>query len=318
MNFSENLLYLRKKNKITQEELADKLGVSRQSVSKWETGEAYPETEKLIDLCDIFGVTLDDMVRGGLDKQAEKEEKTEEKEEPTFDKEAFKAHMNRFSLFISLGVFLVLLGVTACLVLSGVSLYLEEKEAELTAIMSGVAVLVFVAPAIFCFVYSGIRHEAFKKENPAVGRVFGEQEIKDFSKRFTLGMSLLVSAILLDAALLITLTSLIGADVIRAGNSDSAYCFVVAAFMGVLAFIVSGIVALGIKRTTYYTEEYDGNSELHPRAKLKDALCGAVMMLAAAVFLVLGFVWNLWHPAWVVFPVGGILCGIIDSVTRLK
>ena len=66
MAFADNLQYLRKRDKITQEELADKLQVSRQSVSKWETGEAYPETEKIIALCDIFGVTMDDLMRGGV------------------------------------------------------------------------------------------------------------------------------------------------------------------------------------------------------------------------------------------------------------
>lgn len=64
MSFSENLQFLRKRDKITQEELADKLQVSRQSVSKWETGEAYPETEKIIALCDIFNVTMDVLMRG--------------------------------------------------------------------------------------------------------------------------------------------------------------------------------------------------------------------------------------------------------------
>lgn len=68
MSFAENLQYLRKKKRITQEELADELQVSRQSVSKWETGEAYPETEKLIALCDKFDVTLDDLMRGDVRK----------------------------------------------------------------------------------------------------------------------------------------------------------------------------------------------------------------------------------------------------------
>lgn len=66
MSFADNLQYLRRKNKITQEQLAEELGVSRQSVSKWETGEAYPETEKLIVLCDRFGVTLDGLLRGDV------------------------------------------------------------------------------------------------------------------------------------------------------------------------------------------------------------------------------------------------------------
>ncbi len=66
MSFCTNLQYLRKLNKITQEELAEKLEVSRQSVSKWETGEAYPETEKIIALCDIFGVDMDSLMRGDV------------------------------------------------------------------------------------------------------------------------------------------------------------------------------------------------------------------------------------------------------------
>ncbi len=84
MSFADNLQYLRKKNKITQEELAEDLGVSRQSVSKWETGDAYPETEKLIALCDKFDVTLDDLLRGNVveedDEESEENETSEEEE----------------------------------------------------------------------------------------------------------------------------------------------------------------------------------------------------------------------------------------------
>ena len=66
MFLEENLQYLRKQNKMTQEELAEYLQVSRQSVSKWETGEAYPETEKLIAICEKFDVSLDRLVRGDV------------------------------------------------------------------------------------------------------------------------------------------------------------------------------------------------------------------------------------------------------------
>ena len=66
MSFAENMQYLRERDGLTQEELAEKLDVSRQSVSKWETGEAFPETEKLIVLCDMFGVDLDSLLRGDV------------------------------------------------------------------------------------------------------------------------------------------------------------------------------------------------------------------------------------------------------------
>ena len=63
MEFSEKLTTLRRREGLTQEQLADRLGVTRQSVSKWKGGAAVPELGKLVALADLFGVTLDDLVR---------------------------------------------------------------------------------------------------------------------------------------------------------------------------------------------------------------------------------------------------------------
>jgi len=62
MKFGENLKWLRKQKKISQEQLAERVGVSRQSVSKWECAEAYPEMENILALCKIFGCKLNDLV----------------------------------------------------------------------------------------------------------------------------------------------------------------------------------------------------------------------------------------------------------------
>ncbi len=59
MGFSENLQDLRKQQNITQEELALELNVSRQAISKWENGNSYPKTEKLIQLATYLGMSLD-------------------------------------------------------------------------------------------------------------------------------------------------------------------------------------------------------------------------------------------------------------------
>ena len=56
MKFGDNLRNLRKSKNISQEALAEKVKVSRQSVSKWETGEAYPEMNNILELCKIFGL----------------------------------------------------------------------------------------------------------------------------------------------------------------------------------------------------------------------------------------------------------------------
>ena len=64
MSFGQNLQFLRKMgNKMTQEELAEKLGVSRQTVSKWESGTVYPEMDKIVELCNLFSCTMDELVR---------------------------------------------------------------------------------------------------------------------------------------------------------------------------------------------------------------------------------------------------------------
>lgn len=66
MTFRDNLQYLRGTRTMSQAELAQELGVSRQSVAKWEAEKSYPEIDKLIKLCDLFGCSLDDLVRGDL------------------------------------------------------------------------------------------------------------------------------------------------------------------------------------------------------------------------------------------------------------
>lgn len=62
IEIADRLIKLRKKNGLSQEELADKLGISRQSVSKWERAESSPDTDNLICLAKIYGVSLDELL----------------------------------------------------------------------------------------------------------------------------------------------------------------------------------------------------------------------------------------------------------------
>lgn len=66
MSLGKNIGYLRKQKKITQEQLAEKMGVSRQTISKWESDEIVPELGKLVSLCGIFSCKLDSLVRENL------------------------------------------------------------------------------------------------------------------------------------------------------------------------------------------------------------------------------------------------------------
>lgn len=77
MKFGDKLVGLRKKNGLSQEELAEKLGVSRQSVSKWESNNAYPETDKIVQICNLFDCSMDDLINDQITdlKQIDRKEK---------------------------------------------------------------------------------------------------------------------------------------------------------------------------------------------------------------------------------------------------
>lgn len=86
---SENLYSLRKRRGLSQEEFAEKIHISRQAVSKWERGEAYPDTENLIEIASFYGVTLDELVNSSdileramvLDEVDENDEEDDRKDE---------------------------------------------------------------------------------------------------------------------------------------------------------------------------------------------------------------------------------------------
>ncbi|MGE5456573.1 MAG: helix-turn-helix domain-containing protein [Ignavibacteriales bacterium] len=77
MNFCENLQMLRKEHNLSQEQLAEKLDVSRQAVSKWESGQSYPEMDKIITMCKIFNCSMDALVNESITdiKETEKRAK---------------------------------------------------------------------------------------------------------------------------------------------------------------------------------------------------------------------------------------------------
>ena len=84
MKFYEKLQFLRKEKGFSQEELADRLGVSRQAVSKWESDMSYPETEKIIEISKIFGVTLDSLLIDGPIAYANAEGNAEQRQQDRY------------------------------------------------------------------------------------------------------------------------------------------------------------------------------------------------------------------------------------------
>lgn len=107
MNFSEKLLTLRKSRNLTQEELAEKLDVSRQSVSKWESGQAMPESDKIVALSRIFDVTTDYLLMPSeIDELSVKAEMLEQQQKK-LEKEFQKGKARKYILLNCVAIYLV-------------------------------------------------------------------------------------------------------------------------------------------------------------------------------------------------------------------
>ena len=88
MKFCDNLKALRKAERISQEHLAEKVGVSRQSVSKWETGEAYPEMNNIMALCTVFHCEITDLINSSISDAASFKESSKKENQMKNNKEA--------------------------------------------------------------------------------------------------------------------------------------------------------------------------------------------------------------------------------------
>lgn len=322
MSFAENLQYLRKREKMTQEELAEELDVSRQSVSKWETGEAFPETEKLIILCDRFAVNMDDLVRGDISQapisgQKSEAENTQEEWKVCEDDIGFSKHMDQFSLRISAGVFMILIGVALLLTFLAVA-KVGQAYVNLFATLAIVSLLLPTGGAVFLFIVSGISHSEFVKAHGEAKNYFTKEQCAAFNKKFAAGVAVCVGIIILAATGMIASYTVSDGFALPPAVKDFADLMIVGAFMLVASFPVGALCYLGIQHGKYDAAEYNRNNlqqyEKSKNEKIKDGIQSAVMLMATAVFLLVGFVWNAWHPGWVVFPVGGLLCAVVGAL----
>lgn len=111
MEFAEKITTLRKSRDLTQEQLAERLGVSRQSVSKWENGSVIPDVEKIIELSRIFDVTLDYLLKPSeIDELSVKTELLEQQQKELLIREKRRTRIVRAAMY-SISIYLIFLAV---------------------------------------------------------------------------------------------------------------------------------------------------------------------------------------------------------------
>lgn len=154
MSIGEKILDLRKKKNLSQEELAHKLDVSRQTISKWETDQSNPDFDKIIPLCEVFEITTDELLRGEDIKLNKGDKKTNESVVNQLGN-----RKKRKALFVSGAVFLYFLGVIE--IILGDSLGLNDGVyVSLFLLICAVATVLL----IYCFMSDDKKYEKIDEE----------------------------------------------------------------------------------------------------------------------------------------------------------
>lgn len=154
MSIGKKLYELRKKKGLSQEEVADKLNVSRQTVSKWETDQSMPEFDKIVPICELYSITADELLMGTKKEEVDEgavsasNQIDEKKIEEIKKKRALGISLGVFLYFVatvwvmitipvllmnpivSSGIFLWILGMATFIIIYTTMVYKKEKEEE--------------------------------------------------------------------------------------------------------------------------------------------------------------------------------------------
>lgn len=282
MSFGQNLQLFRKNAGITQEELAERLEVSRQSVSKWESDASFPEMEKIIALCDMFGCSMDTLVKGDAAKEI------------CEDTAGYDKHMNRFAKMMSAGVGIVISG-------TAISGFLDEMYSSDS--ITGMVFFLFVLISVMIFVIGGMTNENFKKNNPHISDFYTEEERKAFEAKMPVRMAVGIGIIILGLILTTGFEALPDSHLKEALDGS---VFLLCVAVGVLVLVYNGII-----KDKYDIEKYNGEAEKVDQPDIVGKACGIIMIIAVIFFFLTGFIWNLWRYNWIAFVVGGLLCGVV-------
>ena len=319
MILADKIIRLRKKNGWSHEELAEKMNVSRQEVSKWESSQTVPDLEKILQLSGLFGVTTDYLLKDEL----ESEEYTDSTAESGV-KRVTLAEANEFidwrrsaAVRIAVAVFLCIASVIPLLLLAAAS---EANMLGMTAEFAGavgmVIFLVTVTVAVVIFVYCGFRNapyayldkEVFETEYGVKGMVREKQ--KAYRNAYVRSNMIGVGICVLSPVALF----------VGAFSGDEFFTVLMltvtllAVGVGVIFFITAGVRWASMQKLL---REGDFSDREKKRSGLKESVGTIYWLLAVAIYLGWSFATDNWTISWIVWPIAGVLFAAVMQICSL-
>lgn len=323
MIFADKLIRLRKKSGMSQEELAEKMNVSRQSVSKWEGAQSVPDLEKILQLGNLFGVTTDYLLKEEIeDEEYSGEDYSDKTRKVTLEQaNEYLALRKKAAPRIALATFMSIVSVIPLLILGGLSEYGTPPINEnLAGGLGMIFLLLIVAVAAAVFLnthfqsssYKFLEDEPFDTEYGVTGMVRERQKAyhRTYQKLNVIGVCLCILSVVplfIGAVLQNNLLMVILLNVLIFIVGIALYIFVIA---GVRWGSMEKLLGEG-----------DFSEEKKSRRRLTSAISTIYWSVAVAIYLAWLFLENVPEKrdsrAWVVFPVAGVLFAAVAGVAHL-
>lgn len=317
MILADKIAAMRKKSGWSQEELAEKMEVSRQAVSKWESAQTVPDLNKILQLGELFGVTTDYLLKDELELEECSGVDSALRRVTLKEANEFLTQRERASVRIALATFLCILSPICLLILGVMTEDPYYPLPENIAIGFGMIVLlILVAAAVGIYIYTGFQNapyefmqkEAFETEYGVSGMVAERQ--RQYKKTY-------VKANILGTILCVLSPSALFLGVF---SGDDLFCVLmlsvtmVIAGIGVAFFLVAGVRWASMQ---ILLKEGEYSPEGRKKAAIKGIVSGIYWPSAVAVYLAWSFVTNDWEITWIVWPVAGVLFVAVSVACNL-
>ena len=323
MILADKIIENRKKNGWSQEDLAEKLGVSRQSVSKWESAQAIPDLKKILQLSEVFGVSTDYLIRDEIEEvpaleQAPVDNGLEETVRSVSMEEAvsFLKYNETASRWISTGVMLCILSPVLLILLGGLAeagfIPMEVTIAEIGG--TGI-LLIMIAAAVGMFIREGMRGKKYEylekldidTEYGVNGMVKEQRDAyaETHSRRMIIGVMMCI----------ISAVPLLGTQMSRYSNNTDLLPILGVTLLLVMCAAGVKLIVLTCTRQGGFDRllEEGDYTRLNKKAGKYD---GVYWAIATAVYLGWSFATSRWEFTWIVWPVAGVMFAAYREIMK--
>jgi len=322
MILADKIILLRKKSGWSQEELAEKLNVSRQSISKWEGAQSVPGMDKILQLSEIFGVSTDYLLKDSieLEEYVEQESKSEESSVRYVSMEEANSYLDltqNIAHKMALGVAMCIMSPAIIITLS--NLYLLDQFSFSENQSQAIALTLFfitIASAVVVFISIGMKFKDFEylKTEPieteygVSGMVKSKMKAykETYSKYNIIGVTLCILSVLP-----VILSSFADKDLTDGiGVIGTLFMVAVGVFM---------LVTVGTIWSSFNVLLQEGEYSVEEKAKSKvvGSIAGIYWLLTTALYLLISFYYGAWDKSWMIWPVAGVLFGAVAAIANL-